>query len=145
MFILAKVGIGIMGTAVVGGAMLCSEGILHVKIHEKQADGTNINLVIPAALIPMTLKFVPDRHLAHASAQLRPYIPIIDAAIPELEDCPDGVLVEVTDPGEHVLIAKRGGSIVVDVNDANDIVHVAVPLRAAHNAIHVIAAANGPA
>ena len=136
MFLLAKVGIGIMGTAVVGGAMLCSEGMLRVKVHEKQADGTNINLVVPAALIPMTLKFVPDHHLAHASAQLRQYMPAIDAAIPVLEDCPDGVLVEVIDPGEHVLIEKRGGSIVVDVNDANDVVHLEVPLRAVHSAIH---------
>ncbi len=145
MFLLAKVGISIMGTAVVGGAMLCSEGMLHVKVHEKQADGTNINLVVPAALVPMTLKFVPNRHLAEASAKLRPYMPVIEAAIPALEDCPDGVFVEVTDPGEHVLIAKQGGSIVVDVNDANDVVHIVVPLRAVHSAIREIAAANGPA
>lgn len=145
MLLLAKVGLSIMGTAVVGGAMLCSEGMLRVKVHEKQADGTNINLVVPAALVPMTLKFVPDRHLAHASAQLRPYLPAIDAAIPVLEDCPDGVLVEVIDPGEHVLIEKRGGSIVIDVNDADDVVYVQVPLRAAQKAIHEIAAANGAA
>ncbi|MGA9039577.1 MAG: hypothetical protein WB421_03495 [Terriglobales bacterium] len=145
MLLLAKVGLSIMGTAVVGGAMLCSEGMLRVKVHEKQADGTNINLVVPAALVPMTLKFVPDRHLAHASAQLRPYLPAIDAAIPVLEDCPDGVLVEVIDPVEHVLIEKRGGSIVIDVNDADDVVYVQVPLRAAQKAIHEIAAANGAA
>lgn len=145
MLLLAKVGLSIMGTAVVGGAMLCSEGMLRVKVHEKQADGTNINLVVPAALVPMTLKFVPDRHLAHASAQLRPYLPAIDAAIPVLEDCPDGVLVEVIDPVEHVLIEKRGGSIVIDVNDADDVVYVQVPLRAAQKAIHQIAAANGAA
>jgi hypothetical protein len=142
MFLLAKVGIGIMGTVVAGGAMLCSEGFMHVKVHEKQADGTNFSIVLPAALVPMTLKFVPNRKLADASAKLRPYMPVVDAAIPALEDCPDGVLVEVTDPGEHVLIAKRGGSIVVDVNDGNDVVHVAVPLRAAHSAIREIAAAN---
>jgi hypothetical protein len=91
------------------------------------------------------LKFIPDRHLAQASAKLRPYMPIVDAAIAALADCPDGVLVEVTDPGEHVLIAKRGSSIVVDVNDADEVVHVAVPLRAARSAIHEIAAAHGAA
>jgi hypothetical protein len=142
MFILAKVGIGIMGTVVAGGAMLCSEGFMQVKVHEKQADGTNFSIVLPAALVPMTLHFVPNHKLADASAKLRPYMPVIDAAIPALEDCPDGVLVEVTDPGEHVLIAKRGGSIVVDVNDGDDVVHVAVPLRAAHSAIREIADAN---
>jgi hypothetical protein len=144
MFLLAKVGVGIMGTVVAGGAMLCSEGFVQVKVHEKQADGTNLSIVVPAALVPLTLKFVPNHHLARASEQLRPYLPLIDIAIPALEDCRDGVLVEVTDPNDHVLITKRGGSIVVDVNDGNDVVHVAVPLRAAQSAIHEIAAANGP-
>ena len=143
MFLLAKIGIGLAGTAVVGGSMLCSQGMLQVRVRQKQVDGENISLLIPAALVPMTLKFIPDRHLAQASASLRPYMPIVDAAIPALADCPDGVLVEVTDPGEHVVIAKRGSSIVVDVNDANEVVHVAVPLRAAHSAIREIAAAHG--
>jgi hypothetical protein len=53
------------------------------------------------------------------------------------------VFVEVTDNDEHVVVAKRGSSIVVDVNDHGDIVHVSVPLRAAQSSIHEIAAANG--
>jgi hypothetical protein len=142
MILLAKIGVGILGTVVAGGAMICSEGFMQVKVHEKQADGTNVSLIVPAALVPITLKFVPNRHLAQASRQLRPYMPLIDAAIPALENCADGVLVEVTDPGEHVLVAKRDGSIVVDVNDGKDVVHVAVPLRAAHSAIREIAQAN---
>ena len=75
---------------------------------------------------------------------MRPYLPAIDAAIPALNDSPDGVLVEVADPGEHVLVRKIGGSIVVDVNDSQDTVHVSVPLRAAQSAIHEIAEANPP-
>jgi hypothetical protein len=142
MILLGKVGVGILGTVVAGGAMICSEGFMQVKVHERKADGMNVSLIVPAALVPMALKFVPNRHLAQASRQLRPYMPIIDAAIPALENCPDGVLVEVTDPGERVLIAKRRGSIVVDVNDGKDVVHVAVPLRAAHSAIREIADAN---
>lgn len=142
MVFLAKLGIGVMGTALVGGAALCSEGFVYVNVHEKQPGGTHVNVLVPAALVPATLRFVPNHHLAKASQQLRPYLPIIDAAIPALNDCPDGVLVEVADPGEHVLVTKRGSSIVVDVNDAEDTVHVSVPLRAAQSAIHQIAEAN---
>jgi hypothetical protein len=144
MFLLAKVGIGLMGAVVVGGAMLSSEGFIHVQVHEKQANGSNVRLIVPAAIVPMALEFVPSRHLARASAQLRPYLPIVEAAIPALEDCPDGVLVEVIDLQEHVMVAKSGGSIVVDVKDSNETVHVAVPLRAARNSIHEIAEAGGP-
>jgi hypothetical protein len=143
MIILAKLGLGLMGTAVVGGAMLCSEGFLSVMVHEKQPGGTNISIIAPAALVPAVLEFVPNHHLAKASEQLRPYMPIIDAALPALEECPDGVLVEVIDPEEHVLVTKKRGSVIVDVNDADDVVHVAVPLRAAMSALHEIAEANG--
>jgi hypothetical protein len=144
MVFLAKLGIGVLGTALVGGAALSSEGFIQVKVHEKQPDGTNLTLVAPAVLAPVALSFVPRQQLAEASADLRPYMSAIDAAIPALEDIPDSVLVEVTDPGEHVTVAKSGGSIVVDVNDQEDVVHVSVPLRAAHSTVREIAIANGP-
>ena len=143
MIFLAKLGLGLVGTVAVGGAMISSEGFIHVQVHEKQADGTNVRLIVPAAIVPLALRFIPNRHLAQASANLRPYLPVVDAAIPALEDCPDGVLVEVIDPQEHVKVAKEGGSIVVDVNDSDDIVHVAVPLRAARSSLHEIAKAGG--
>lgn len=142
MIFLAKLGVGMLGTALIAGAAASSEGFIHVKVNEKHPGGTHLNLIVPAALVPATLSFVPRRHLAHASEDLRQVLPIIDAAVPALEDCPDGVLVEVSDPGEHVLITKSGGSVVVDVNDSDDTVHVSVPLRVAQSSIHQIAEAN---
>ena len=144
MVFLAKLVVGLLGTALVGGAALSSEGFINVIVHEKKPDGTHLMIIVPAVLAPVTLSFVPRHQLAQASEDLRPYMPAIDAAIPALEDCPDGVLVEVTDPGEHVTVAKSGGSIVVDVTDREDVVHVSVPLRAARSAMHEIARANGP-
>jgi len=141
MVFLAKLGVGILGTALVGGAALSSEGFIYVKVHEKQPNGANVNILVPAALATTVLHFVPDRDLAHGSDQLRDCLPIIDAAIPALNDSPDGVLVEVVEPGDHVFVQKRGDSIVVDVNDTDDVVHVSVPLRAAQSVIHQIAEA----
>jgi len=143
MIFLAKLGVGVMGTALVAGAALSSEGFIHVKVHEKHGDGTHINIIAPAAVVPIALRFVPGDELAQASRDVREYLPIIDAAIPALEDTPDGVLVEVLDHTDHVLITKKGGSIVVDVDDSGDTVHVSVPLRAAQSSIHQIAAAKG--
>lgn len=144
MILLAKLGVGVLGTAVVAGAALSSEGFIHVNVNEKAADGHHINLIVPAALVPVGLRFVPREHLAEAAQNLRANMAIIDAALPALEQCPDGVFVEVTDPGEHVLIAKARGSVVIDVTDPDETVHVSVPLRAAESAIHQIAAANRP-
>jgi hypothetical protein len=142
MILLAKIGVGVLGTAMVAGAALSSEGFIAIKVHEKQANGTHLNLIVPAALVPATLHFVPKANLQQAAREIRPYLPIIDAAIPALEDCPDGVLIEVKDHGEHALVQKLGGSLVFDVNDHDDIVHLSVPLRAAQSSIHQIAEAN---
>jgi hypothetical protein len=144
MILLAKLGVGVLGTAIVTGAALSSEGFIHVNVNEKAADGHHINLIVPAALVPVTLKFVPRQHLVEAAQNLRANMALIDAALPALEQCPDGVFVEITDPTEHIFVAKSGGSIVIDVTDPDDSVHVSVPLRAAESAIHEIAAANRP-
>jgi len=142
MIFLAKLGIGVLGTALVGAAAVSSEGFIHVRVHEKQPGGDNVSLIVPAAVVPVALRFVPHQYLAEGSEDLKQYLPIIDAAIPALEECPDGILVEVIDPGEHVVITKSGGSIIIDVNDPGETVHVSVPLRAAQSSIHQIAAAN---
>ncbi len=111
--------------------------------HEKQPNGTNVNLLVPAALATTALRFVPNRDLkARDSAQMRSCLPMIDAAIPAFYASPDRVFVEVKDAHDRVLVQKVGGSIVLDVNDSEDLVHVSVPLRAAQSAIHQIAAAN---
>jgi hypothetical protein len=142
MIFLAKLGIGVLGTALVGGAALSTEGFIYVNVQEKHPGGTHVHVFLPAALVPTALHFVPKRHFMDSSHDMREALPIIDAAIPALNDAPDGVLVEVKDPGEHVLITKHGGSIVVDVNDTDETVHVSVPLIAAQSAIHQIAEAS---
>lgn len=142
MIFLAKLGIGVLGTALVGGAALSSEGFIYVNVQEKHPGGSHVNVFVPAALVPAALHFVPKHHFADSSHDMREALPIIDAAIPALNDCPDGVLVEVKEPGEHVLVAKHGDSIVVDVNDPDETVHVSVPLGAAQSAIHQIADAS---
>ena len=142
MIFIAKLGIGVLGTALVGGAALSTEGFLYVNVQEKHPGGTHVNVFVPAALVPATLHFVPKHHFIDASHDMRDALPIIDAAIPALNDCPDGVLVEVKEPDEHVLVTKRGGAVVVDVNDPDETVHVSVPLIAAQSAIHQIAEAS---
>ena len=142
MIFLAKFGVGVMGTALVAGAALSSEGFIHVRVHEKHPGGDNVFVIVPAAVVPLAVRFVPHDKLADASEQVRPYIPIIDAAIPALEDSPDGIFVEVTDDDEHVVVSKSGGSLVIDVNDHDEVVHVSVPLRAAQSSIHQLASAS---
>jgi hypothetical protein len=144
MLLLGKIGVGLVGTFLVGGAIASSEGFIHVKVHEKQQNGTHLSLIVPAIIVPLAVKFVPREHLRGASANIQQFMPVIDAAISGLADCPDGPLVEVVDDDTHVTVVKSGGSIVVDADDPDETVHVAVPLRATQRAVDEIAEANGP-
>lgn len=144
MLLLGKIGIGAVGTLLVGAAIVSSEGFIHVKVNENRANGTHLSLIVPAMIAPMAVRFVPNRDLAQASANVRQYLPVIDAAISGLRNCPDVTLVDVTDRSDHVTVVKAGDSIVVDANDRGETVHVAVPLHAAQSTIDEIAAANGP-
>jgi len=142
MILLAKVALGVAGVAVAGAGMLCSEGLIHVKVVEKQAQGVHINLIAPAVLVPMCMHFAPQRNLAQAARQIQPYMPVVRAVMDGLHDSDDVVLVEVHGPGEYVHVAKSGGSIVVDVDDETDSVHVSAPIRVISSTVDDIAAAD---
>lgn len=145
MLILGKLAMGMMGTVLVGGGILCSEGFIHVKVNEKQPNGTHLSLVVPAMLAPMAVRFVPKRDLRDGADQMHQYLPVIHAALSGLRDCPDGTtLVEVVDEDTHATVVKDGGSLIVDVDDPGETVHVAVPLRATERTIEEIAASSGP-
>jgi hypothetical protein len=86
------------------------------------------------------MHFAPKEKLAEASREIRPYLPTIRAAIEALRESEDITLVEVKEPGQHVRVVKSGGSIVVDVDDEENTVHVSTPIRAMSNAIEQLAA-----
>lgn len=137
--LLAKIGMGILGTALVAGGILSSEGFVHVRVVEKHKNGTHLWLVVPAMVAPIALRLAPAQPFQQAGENLRPWLPAVRAGIGQLAKCPDGTLVEVVDPKEHVRVVKSGGSLVVDVDDPGETVHVSVPLDAARDAANVLA------
>jgi hypothetical protein len=95
-------------------------------------------------LVPIAVHFVPKDRLAEQARETRPWMPTIRAGLDALSESHDITFVEVKDPGQNVRVTKSGGSIVVDVNDDNETVHVSTPIRAMESAIEELAAA-GPA
>lgn len=81
-------------------------------------------------LAPAAIFCVPNRHLQKAGEQLRPWMPAIRAAVEQLKDERDMTFVEVDQAGQHVRVSESGGSVIVDVDDPNETVHVSAPLRA---------------
>ncbi|MGB8524076.1 MAG: hypothetical protein WCD43_14010 [Candidatus Acidiferrales bacterium] len=143
MILLGKIALGIVGTAVAGAGVLCSEGMIEVKVVERQPEVHHVYVIAPAMLVPIGMHFAPQRDLSRAAAQIRPWMPTIRAALDQLRESDDVTLVEVKEPGEHVRVAKEGSSIVVDVQDEDETVHVSTPIRAISSTIEQLAA-SGP-
>ena len=142
MKLLGKILLGMAGVGLVGAALLCSEGIVYVKVIEKKPQGLHLHIIAPAMLAPIAVRFTPHRDLADATREIQPYMPAIRAALDGLRDSDDIVFVEVKEPGQHVEVAKSGGSIIVDVDDPGDTVHVSTPIRAMSSTVNQLAAAN---
>jgi hypothetical protein len=141
MILLGKVALGLFGTCVAGAGLLCSEGMIQVNVVEKRAEGHHIRVMAPALLVPIGMHFAPRDGISEASAQIQPWMPTIRAALEQLRECDDFALVEVKEPGQEVRVTKSGGSLVVDVNNGDETVHVSAPIRALSSAAEELAAA----
>ena len=126
---LGKVMLGLAGTTALAGAYLVQQGTVRVSVDEHRANGRHVHLLVPAALVPMGMRFVPEENLLDAARQARPFLPTIRVASAELARLPDCDLVEVQDVNKYVKITKRGGSLVIDVQSPEETVHVSFPLR----------------
>ena len=142
MILLGKIVMGMAGAALTGAGVLCSEGLIHVKVIEKEPHGPHINVIAPAMLAPIAVHFALQHDLARAAREIQPCMPAIRAALDGLRDMDDVVFVEVKEPDERVRVSKSGGSIVVDVDDAGEIVHVSTPIRAISSTVEQLAAAS---
>jgi hypothetical protein len=139
MVLLGKIALGLTGTMLAGVGMICGEGIIEVNVVEKQPESHHIFVVAPAMLVPIATHFIPREKLGEASQQLRPYMPTIRAALDQLRDSDDFILVDVKEPDEHVEIQKLGGSLVIDVKDRDETVHVSTPVRAISSTLEQLA------
>jgi hypothetical protein len=140
MILLAKIALGLAGTAVAGVGLLSSEGMIQVNVVEKRPEGHHIHLIAPALLLPIGLHFAPRERIAEASSEMQPWLPTIRATLAQLRECDDFAFVEVKEPGQHVRVAKSGGSFVVDLNNEEESVHISAPIRAMSSAVEELAA-----
>lgn len=140
MVLLGKLMLGFAGTMVAGMGVICSEGMIEVNVVQRQPEVHHVYVLAPAMLVPVATHFVPKDKMGDAAEQLRPYMPTIRAALDQLRESDDFILVDVKDKNEHVLVQKVGGSVVVDVKDQDETVHVSAPLRAISSTLEEVAA-----
>jgi hypothetical protein len=120
MVLLGKIALGMFGTVAAAAGLICSEGFIEVNVMTKQ----------------------PNDKLDHGARELKQYMPTVRAALEGLDEADDVTLVDVTEPGEHVLVKKEGGSVTVNVVDKDETVYVSTPIRAIESTVEQIANAS---
>jgi hypothetical protein len=124
--LLAKLALGFCGTIFLAGAYTFHEGVM--RVDEDNSDGQHVHVWVPAAIVPMAMHVIPDRHFEHAIAQAGPWLPTLRALIKELKSYPEAELVDVEDGRQHVRIRTHQGKLLIDVTEPDENVHVACPL-----------------
>ncbi len=129
MLFLAKAALGFSATLAVAGAYVVHEGVIRVDVDENRGDCSHVHVWVPATVVPMALRVVPQRHLEQAAAKVRPYLPILRELAKELKKYPNAELVDVQQGGQHVHVSVRDGRILVDAVSDDENIHVKVPVE----------------
>ena len=120
-----------------------SFGMMTVRVREASSD-FDLSISCPGALALVVLPLVPANALREAGAEIERAAPIVHAALAELRRAPDFTLVSVVECDDRVNVHKRGGNLLVEVDDGDTSVRVKLPLRTADYVLSRLAAA-GPA
>lgn len=128
------------GTIVLAGVLVAlpawlvlRDGFLEVSVHEAAPGGSTVEIRVPGSLVRLACAFAPrmppDARGPDAEA-VRGIATALAAAARNFEDVPEAVLYEIEEGGDRVVVAKRGGVLSIEVDDASgDRVRIVIPPR----------------
>ncbi|MGB8472657.1 MAG: hypothetical protein WCE61_01080 [Candidatus Acidiferrum sp.] len=128
MVLLGKIALGFGATVLMAGAYTFHEGLLRVDVDQSRGNGSHVHVWLPAAVVPMAMHLVPRRQLELAGERSWQYTPLMHAVAKELQKYPEADLVEVRDGDQYVHVRTHNGSLLIDVDEPGEHVHVACPL-----------------
>jgi len=117
-------------------ALAYSNGTVTVDVDDGQ--GTDFTLPLPAGLIPMALRYLPDGVCRELEREVGPSWGAVRAAVEEMNRIPDSVLVRVESGDDHVRVVKENGRLVVRVWSNDEHVNVAIPLHMVSSVVHQV-------
>jgi hypothetical protein len=130
--LLLAIGLGL------AGATLYHSGTFHLEVHEKHANGSSIGIHVPATAAHAVAFLLPAVVKAEIPEEARDHLRLAQEALRALSRCPDGVLVEVESDSEIVLIEKRDGKILLQVDTPAEAVRASFPVRSVSSLLSVI-------
>ena len=129
MFLLKTAAVVLLSIPLLLLGLVASSGLVVVDV--KTSDGPRIVVPVPLFLAHAALGFAPQEAREVEIPELGEYPEIASRLVAELRDCADGILVEVDDGDDHVLIEKVGDEIAIEVSSDDEEVSVRIPLAAA--------------
>ena len=131
-----------VGVAAITAAMYVAvrnAGFGSVAVYDRH-EGVSVTVPVPALPVHIAasvLGSVPVRvHWNHGDVPEigESFVALLD----EVAAGPDATLVEITEHGDRVRVAKNGDQIVISVDDGHDRVRVTVPIRTARKVAHAL-------
>ena len=122
------------------GSSLMNLGSIEVHVLEKSDDGAMVDVIIPAAIVPVVagLGSMCSFHGCDLDPETEAALDLASAAMVAMAKSPDGVYVDIRSEDEVVLISKRDGTLHVEVDTAEEAVRASIPLNAARTILSAI-------
>lgn len=145
----------VLGWAVLIGTAYALGGVLTVELHDRH-EGLDLYLPVPMAALDLAAAAAGlgvERHGVHLAGlgagfgslavdgahlggvggleELGEIGAVVAELLTVLDDVPDVTLVEVVDGRDHVTVSKRGGDLIVEVDEPDLSVRVSIPTRGA--------------
>jgi len=125
----AAVTVIILGWVIFVGAVYATSGVISVRIHERES-GLDVYLPLPATMVEgIVVGGTRVADLAELRSEIGDWAPMVRELLEVLEESPDATFVEVRDGREHVLVTKRRGSMLVEVDTDEVFVEVSAPIH----------------
>ncbi|GJM43841.1 MAG: hypothetical protein DHS20C21_06830 [Gemmatimonadota bacterium] len=124
------------------GSSVYHAGVVEVEVLEKGRDGSSFSLVVPGAIFPVAMHFVPEWTVDDVRCELDEEalmaLGIGEKAVRTLAAAADGVLVDVQTLDEIILIEKRNGAFRIHVDTPDETVRIQVPVGVAVDVLGAI-------
>ena len=128
MLLAAKIALGCGAGLVLMTAYTFRQGVIRVDADENRPNGSHLHFWVPAAGVSMAMHMVPGRHFRHIDEQARRFLPVLHVIAKELDKYPEAEFMDIQDGAQHAHVRTHNGSLVVDVDEPDEHVHVACPL-----------------
>jgi hypothetical protein len=132
------------GTVGVAGVTAVRHGLIRVQVDSGGPDGGQLDIAVPAALVELMILLTPTALLADEIPlhEIRPYLPMIRELTRQIEELPDGVFVQVSNPNETIHVEKKNDRFIIRVVTGQESINVILPIstvnRVMRKARHLI-------